>query len=216
MCGRCPPHRSRSKHARTRARHGHCSGSTPTSARSSGGPRRVAHPLTGPWRDRRGTRNRRRSVAPGCPSSPRSGASDRCGRRPRSTRWDLRRWRPRAHRVASPTNARPARRSPRPFGRRTRGRKTRCDWPRARSRPPPRPWRSLEPRAPSRRSLLAARPALYRHGRARSLDRQQWRGRTPRSRRDRGSALDRSLIRTRPVRPQTAWTTQARIDLSAQ
>ncbi len=54
------------------------------------GPQRAAHPRIAPWHGRKGTKNRHRNAGRGCPSAPRSGASVRCGRSRRSSRWGSR------------------------------------------------------------------------------------------------------------------------------
>ncbi len=192
--GRIRARRFRNRHGRNRARHARCSGSAPRIARSSAGPPRAAHPRTAPWRDRPGTRNRRRNAGRGCPSAPRSDASARCGRRRRSGRWGSRRWRRTsasrghaarcAYKAAIAASVRPANtrsknamwlasRSDRPVGRVLGRRQGRS--------------------APPRRCLPASAPGPCRRGPGQNRGRRRWRGHRPRRRPGRKSAPDRSL-----------------------
>ena len=88
---------------------------------------------------------------------------------------------------------------------------TRCDWPRAPTDRRPRPWPPPGPPAPPRRCLRASVPGPCRHGPGRNRGRRRWRGQRPRSRRDRGSAPDRSPERRRPARRRRQWTKEGRI-----
>ena len=198
------------KHARSRARHAHCSGSPPRIARSSAGRPRVAHPRTAPWRDGPGTTNRRRNAGRDCPSSPRSGASARCGRKRQSGRSGWRPWRAPARRAAKPPGAPARRRSRRRSGQRTPGRNTRCGWPRAPTDRRRRPWPPPGPPAPRPRCLPASAPAPCRHARGQNRDQQRWHHRRHRPPPGRRSAPDCSLEHRRPVPRRRRWTRTAR------
>ncbi len=202
-----PVRRSRSRHARTHARRARCWGSSPPSARSSAGRRQAARPPTAPSHGGRETRNRRRNAARGCPSSPRSGASARCARKPRATRSGSPLSRVPARRAAIRQDVPSAHRSPRRCGPRRSGRNIRCGRPRAatgrRQGPSPPPRLCAPP--PCR--LPAPAPAPCRHALAQNRDRRQWRGHRHRARRDKRSAPDRCPRHRRPA-PRPSWLTR--------
>ena len=127
------------------------------------------------------TRNRRRSAARGCPSTPRSGASVRCGRSRRSGRWGSPHWRRPARRAAMPPDGRykaAIAASVRPAN--TSSKKpmwlaSRSDTPEAGPWPPPGP-----PARP-RRHLVSSAPAPCRRGPGQNRDRRRWPGHRPRA-----------------------------------